>query len=272
VRRKQFFFEKKNQKAFVLLAILAVAPAAHGGVLRVCADPNDLPFSDQAQQGFENKIVSLIAHDLGDTVSYTWWAQRRGYVRNTLKAGTCDLWPGVAAGVDMMATTQPYYRSSYVFVSRTDRDLHIASFDDPKLRRLTIGVQMIGNDATNTPPAHALARRGITANVRGFMVYGDYSQPNPVAAIINAVAHGDIDIAIVWGPTAGYFAAQQSTKLTLTPVQPQQDGAQWPMAFGISMGVRKDDAELLARMNSELERQRGAIAAILAAYHIPRAG
>ena len=153
--------------------------AADGAALRVCADPNNLPFSDQAGRGFENKIVGLIASDLGSTVDYTWWAQRRGYVRHTLKADTCDIWPGIASGAEMMTSTRPYYRSSYVFVTRADRGLHIASFDDPQLRKLVIGVQMVGEDAMNTPPAHALASRGIVQNVRGYMLYGDYHQPHP---------------------------------------------------------------------------------------------
>jgi mxaJ protein len=249
------------------LAIGAAAPAA--AALRVCADPNNLPFSDRAGRGFENKIVALIAHDLGTTVDYTWWAQRRGYVRNTLKAEICDVWTGVASGVEMMASTRPYYRSSYVFVTRADRGLHIASFDDPQLRNLAIGVQMVGADATNTPPAHALADRGIVRNVHGYMLYGDYRHPHPPSAIVDAVAHGGVDVAVVWGPLAGYFAARQSIPLTLAPVQPWRDGSGLPMAFDISMGVRRGDYILLQRLNDSLERNHAAVAAILAAYHVP---
>ena len=185
---------------------LAVAAPVAPAPLRVCADPNNLPFSDAHGGGFENKIVELMARDLGQTVHYTWWAQRRGFVRNTLKADSCDLWPGVAAGLETLATTtRPYYRSSYVFVSRADRHLDIRSFDDPRLRALKIGVQMVGNDAQNTPPTHALARRGIIGNVRGFMLYGDYTQPSPPAAIVDAVARGDVDVAVVWGAAGRLF-------------------------------------------------------------------
>ncbi len=256
---------------FCALALCAAASSARAGSreLRVCADPNNLPFSNSQGEGFENKIVALIAKDLDATVSYTWWAQRRGYVRNTLKAGLCDLWPGVAAGVDMLATTQPYYRSTYVFLTRADRGLDISSFDDPRLRTLTIGVQMVGNDAMNTPPTHALARRGITGNVRGYMLWGDYSQPNPPAVIVDAVAKGDVDVAVVWGPLAGYFAAKEPGKLRLTPVQPAFDGPQWPMAFDISMGVRRGDAAFKQEIEHVLEQDRGAIDAILAQYHVP---
>jgi len=169
----------------------------------------------------------------------------------------------------MMTSTRPYYRSSYVFVTRADRGLHIASFDDPQLRKLIIGVQMVGSDAMNTPPAHALARRGIVENVRGYMLYGDYRQPHPASAIIDAVGNGDVDVAIVWGPTAGYFAAQGSTPLTIEPVEPWRDGTELPMAFYISMGVRRGDNALLKRLDESLERNRAAIAAILAEYHVP---
>jgi mxaJ protein len=255
--------------ALLLYAVLAGGAAAHAGELRVCADPNNLPFSNDKGEGFENKIVALIARDLGDTVSYTWWAQRRGYVRNTLKADRCDLWPGVASGVDRLATTRAYYRSSYVFVTRADRKLDIATFDDPRLRQLRIGVQMIGNDATNTPPAHALARRGIVENVHGYMVYGDYAHPNPASVIIDAVANGEIDVAVAWGPLAGYFAATERMKLTVTPVEPGSGDADLPMAFAISMGLRRGDTALQHTIKQELQRRQPEINAILAAYHVP---
>src|SRR5207237_3381257 len=135
------------------------------------ADPNNLPFSNRAGEGFENKVAALIAGRLGARIDYVWWAQRRGYVRNTLGESKCDIWPGVASGVGMIATTRPWYRSTYVFVSRASAGLAGLTLDDSRLRALKLGVQMIGNDAANTPPAHALARRGIIDNVRGFMVY-----------------------------------------------------------------------------------------------------
>jgi mxaJ protein len=254
--------------AVAVASMMISAAVADAAALRVCADPNNLPFSDQDGRGFENEIVKLVARDLGSTVDYTWWAQRRGYVRQTLKADICDVWSGVASGAEMMTSTRPYYRSSYVFVTRADRGLHIASFDDPRLRELIIGVQMVGSDAMNTPPAHALARRGIVQNVRGYMLYGDYRQPHPASAIIDAVENGNVDVAVAWGPMAGYFAAQASTPLTIEPVEPWRDGPE-PMAFYISMGVRRGDNALLKRLDESLERNRAAISAILAEYHVP---
>jgi mxaJ protein len=254
-----------------LSLVLGGLGSASAAELRVCADPNNLPFSNDKGDGFENKIVELVAKDLDEKVHYIWWAQRRGYVRNTLRAGLCDLWPGVATAVDMLATSRPYYRSTYVFVTRADRHLKIASYDDPQLRKLLIGVQMVGNDAMNTPPTHALARRGIIDNVRGYMLYGDYQTPNPPAAIMDAVAKGDVDLAVVWGPLAGYFASRASTPLALTPVSPAVDGAQWPMQFDISMGMRRHEPDFEAKINEILEREKSKIDAILAAYHVPRA-
>lgn len=252
-----------------VLALLALA-ACQPKPLKVCADPNNLPFSNKAGQGFENRLAQMIAKDLGRPVEYVWWAQRRGYVRNTLKDRKCDVWPGIASSVDMLATTRPYYRSTYVFVTRADRDLDIGSFDDPRLRTATVGVQMIGDDAANTPPAHALSRRGIINNVRGYMLYGDYSRPNPPAAIVEAVDRGDIDVAVVWGPLAGYFAKRAAHPLRLTPVQPWLDGPQWPMAFDISMGVRREDTALRQKLDQELEKLAPQVQALLRDYGVPQ--
>jgi mxaJ protein len=256
----------------------APAPTARGSdtaaarKLVVCADPNNLPFSNQSQQGFENKLVSLLAQDMGAQVSYVWWAQRRGYVRHTLNEQKCDLWPGVAKGVAMISTTRPYYRSTYVFVTRADKPLRGLTLDDERLRSLSIGVQMIGDNAMNTPPAHSLAKRGLTQNVRGYMLYGDYTKPNPPSAIIEAVAKGEIDVALAWGPLAGYFASQSSRPLRLEAVTPTTDAAQWPMTYDISVGVRRDEVELRATIDSLLTRDAPEINRLLHQYHVPMTG
>lgn len=264
---------------FVGLALIAAAFAAPGTsvpatmmrTLTVCADPNNLPFSNRAGQGFENRLAELIARDMGARVEYVWWAQRRGYIRSTLNEARCDLWPGVASGVDTVTTTRPYYASSYVFVTRRDRHIESLSFDDPRLKVLSVGVQMVGNNATNTPPAYALARRGITDNVRGYMLYGSYDQPNPSSAIVQAVERGDIDVAVVWGPLAGYFASRSTVPLRLEAVSPRFDGPQWPMVYSISVGVRRDNAELRDSINDILEREQPRIDRLLSAYHVPLA-
>jgi mxaJ protein len=242
---------------------------ATGGTLRVCADPNNLPFSNDKEEGFENALARLIAGEFGQRLDYVWWPQRRGFVRNTLNAGTCDLIVGVPASFDAVLTTRPYYRSTYVFVSLQRRDLDLRSFDDPRLRTLRVGVQMIGDDFANSPPAHALSARGIVRNIVGYSVLGDYSQPNPPARIVDAVLRREVDVAVVWGPLAGYFARRAPEPLALQPVSPQVD-ASLPFVFDISMGVRRRDRALKEKLDAFLERRRADVNGILERFGIPR--
>ena len=154
------------------LGAFATLAAAHASartpapprVLRVCADPNNLPFSNERQEGFENRIAELVARDMKAELRYVWWAQRRGYIRNTLRAGLCDVFIGLPTGLDMVLVTRPYYRSTYAFVTKRSGP-HITSFDDARLKRLRVGVQIIGDDYANAPPAEALTHRGIASSV-----------------------------------------------------------------------------------------------------------
>ena len=236
--------------------------------LRVCADPNNLPFSNSREEGFENQLARLIARDLGLNVEYTWWAQRRGFVRNTLRAGLCDVIVGIAASHELVLATRPYYRSTYVFATRADRHLDIRSFDDPRLRSLTLGVHFIGDDGANAPPAHALTNRGIVRNVRGYSIYGDYSRPNPPMELVDALVRGEVDVAIVWGPLAGW-AARQGATITLTPVSPQVDVPFLPYVYDIALGVRRGEDSLKARLDMVLERRRPEIRELLVRYGVP---
>jgi mxaJ protein len=245
---------------------LAEAPPR---VLRVCADPNNLPFSNEHREGFENRIVELVAADLHARVEYTWWAQRRGFVRETVAARACDVVPGVPSRFERTLVTQPYYRSTYAFVSRRDRHLRISGFNDPALEHLRIGVQLIGEDGTNTPPAHELARRHLAGNIVGFTLYGDYAQPNPPAQIVNAVARGQVDVAVVWGPLAGYFAKQQPTPLVLTPVG-RSSGSQLPMSYDIAVGVARTERPLRDDIDRVLHQRRAQIGRILDSYGVLR--
>jgi mxaJ protein len=237
--------------------------------LTACTDPNNLPFSNRAGEGLENRLAQMIASDLLARLDYVWWAQRRGYVRNTLNERKCDFWPGIGSNVEMVATTRPYYRSTYMFVSRESDGLKGLTLDDPRLKRLKIGVELVGDDASNTPPAHALSSRGIIANVRGYMLYGDYSKPNPPAEVVRAVERGDVDVALVWGPLAGYFAAKSPVRLRLEPVTPWMADMQWPMQFDISVGVQKDDQKLLKQIDQVLAKRSGDIHRLLSDYHVP---
>jgi mxaJ protein len=233
--------------------------------LRVCADPNNLPFSNQRGEGLENRLAQLIARELKTSVSYVWWAQRRGFIRNTLAAGRCDVVMGVPSDLPSVLTTRPYYRSRYVFVSRADQKMAVRSFDDPLLRRMRIGVQVVG-DGANTPPMDAFARRGMAKNLVGYTVFGDYAQPNPPARIVEAVSRGDVDIAVVWGPLAGFFADKYAVPLAVTPVP---DDGRLPFEFSISMAVRQGDQARRAILDRLLVSKRAEIDRILEEYHVP---
>jgi mxaJ protein len=236
---------------------------------RVCADPNNLPFSNEAQAGFENKLADLIAAEFHEPVAYVWHAQRRGFIRETLKARKCDVVMGVPAQYDLVEATRPYYRSSYVFVSRADRHIDIQSITDPRLRDLKVGVQLIGDDGFNTPPAHALASQGIVNNIVGFPVYGDYRQPNPPAEIVKAVERGDIDVAAVWGPLAGYFAQRSNVPLTVKTMTDTESFSPLIFKYSIAMGVRKGDDALRAKLDAVIAEKRPEIEALLKSYGIP---
>lgn len=255
--------------AALILAFARDAAAAADDSLRVCADPNNLPFSNQAEAGFENKLASMIADHLGKRVSYTWWAQRRGFIRHTLKAGDCDLVIGVPAHYDLVETTKPYYRSTYVFVSRQDRHLDLGSLLDPRLRQLTIGVHLIGDDGNNPPPAQALGEQGIVDNVRGYSIYGDYRQADPPARLIEAVEHGEIDVAAAWGPLGGYFAKKSPVPLTVTPIRDGDRFAPQQFQFAIAMGVRKGDHALRDQLNAFIDQHRSDITSLLRSYGVP---
>jgi mxaJ protein len=246
------------------------APAAlPADTLHVCADPNNLPFSNARRAGFENQIADLLAQELGlHGVAYMWWPQRRGFIRSTLNAGGCDLVMGVPSDYERTTNTRPYYRSAYVFVTRRDRHLHLRSFDDPRLRGLSIGVHVIGDDYANVPPVEALARRGIVNNVRGYTVYGDYSQPDPPRALLDALVRGEIDVAIAWGPLAGYFARREPVRLALAPVAPLHDVL--PMTFAISLGVRHGDERLRDVLDAALVRRHAEIEQVLDRYGVPQ--
>jgi quinoprotein dehydrogenase-associated probable ABC transporter substrate-binding protein len=261
-------------RAIVPTATLAVLMSA--GVtsapreLRVCADPNNLPFSNQKLEGFENKLADLIAADRGATVKYTWLRQRRGFIRRGLKAKQCDLVTGIPNASEMVLATKPYYRSTYVFAYRKSANLQLRSFDDPALRHLRIGLHAIGEDGANPPPVYALANRGIINNVVGFRMFDVESIENPQGQIIDAVATGDIDVAIVWGPFAGYFAKRQKEQLEVVPVSPAIEPPGFPFVYEISMGVRPGETALKAEFDEILDRRRREVRRILDEYGVPQ--
>src|SRR5258708_105814 len=260
--------------AALLVAAATVAlrdgtPPRQASDLRVCADPDDMPFTNSQGEGFENKIAQLVARDLNATVINYWWPSRRGVLRNSILGGFCDVMIQAPVGLDPVATTKPYYRSTYYFVFRADRGLQLRSLDDTLLKRLKIGVNMIGYDYTNTPPAHALSSRGIV----GLVGFGNFLNPDPKADhpddIIKAVAKDSIDVAIVWGPLAGYWAKQQPVPLTLGALPGSDAVSGMPFAFSMAMAVRHRDKALKATLDSVIDRRHGEITEILRQYNVP---
>lgn len=256
----------------LLLATAAGASTTSGAQreLRVCADPNNMPFSNARGEGLENALARMVARDLGAALTYTWMPQRRGFVRNTLAAGRCDVMMEAPVGFSRAATTRPYYRSTYAFVTRADRRWRLRSLDDARLRGLRIGVQTIGDDYANSPPAAALARRGLARNVVGYPVYGDYSKEAPLSAIVEAVARGDVDVAVVWGPAAGWLARRQPVPLRVVPIADREDTAVARLSFDIAMGVRRDDQELRSRLDAVIARHKDEIDRLLTRFRVPR--
>jgi mxaJ protein len=251
--------------------LLATSLGAQSVPFRVCADPNNLPFSNAHEQGFENRLAKLVAHDLGQPLEFVWSPQRGEFLRKTLDAGTCDAIMGLPSKLDEAETTVPYYRSTYVFVSRTDRKLSIHSFDAPALRSARIGVQVIGHESAAVPPAQALIDKGLGENIVWYRLFPDFSRSNPPSALIEAVEKGDIDVAVAWGPLAGYFAKHASIPLAVTPISPQRVDS-IPLAFDISVGVRRGRRDLCRRLNAVIDRRRTQIESLLREYGVPEQG
>jgi quinoprotein dehydrogenase-associated probable ABC transporter substrate-binding protein len=267
--------QRGDVRAVVHLAAPPVVepPAApeDPSLLRVCADPNNLPYSNDRQEGFENAIAQLVAVDLHRTLHYVWQPQRRGFIRTTLRAGACDVVMGIPVPFTMARPTVPYYRSSYVFVTRRNHGHTVRSLDDPSLRRFVIGVQVVGEDYENPPPLQALAARKLANNIRGFTVYGDYADAAPQRPLLDAVARGEVDVAIAWGPLGGYFASRSRVPLAVTPIPAVADLAT-PFSFDIAMGVRKDNQELADALDATIARHRTEIRRVLERFGVPLVG
>jgi mxaJ protein len=244
----------------------AAEPAPGRGALRVCADPDNLPYSHENGNGFENRIAQLVADDFGVSLSYAWLPDRRGFVRKTLGARLCDVIIGVPVGFERTATTRPYYRSTYVWIQPAASRLAPVSFADPRVKQLRVGVQLIGNDLAASPPGHALARHGATQNVIGFPIAGE----EPAAArMVDAIAQGRLDAAVIWGPQAGYFASRSSVPLNMRIMRAPPDLAGQPFDFAIAMGVRRGDEALRQALSDFIARRQGDIDRILAEYAVP---
>ncbi|HSJ13857.1 MAG TPA: hypothetical protein VK939_05550 [Longimicrobiales bacterium] len=257
-----------------LLLVLAVGAVAGtwalrppGRVLRVCADPNNLPFSNERGEGFENRLAELLAgrarrvHVVGSAPRLLpQHAAGRGLRRGD---GSARL---VRAG----AADPPLLTVHLLFVYRADAGFEIDSFDDPDLRRVRIGVPVVGDDGANPPPAHALAARGTVRNVSGYTVYRDYREPNPPARILDALVAGDIDVAIVWCPLAGWYARNAAVLLRLVAVRPHIEPPFLPFVFDIALGVRREDVALHQELEEALQRRAADVERLLDEYGVPR--
>jgi mxaJ protein len=235
--------------------------------IRVCADPDNMPSSNDKLEGYENKLATLISQELKAKLEYVWYPTRRGYFR-ILNGMYCDLAMEVPAGLDMAGATKPYFRSSYVFVTRKGSGLEdIKNLADPRLKKLKIGVNIYTSDAENSPPAMALSQYGVVGNLVGFSTFFD--QNNRPEDIVNAVARKKVDLAIAWGPLAGYYAKSATVPLVLTPLPAKDSLSDFPFQYNIGIAVRRVDKEFKDSLNAVLTRRQPEVQAILKEYAIP---
>ena len=240
---------------------------AKPGVIRICADPDNMPLSNQKGEGFEQKIAELVAKEWNAKLEYAWWPVRRGFFARALNGRYCDVAIQAPSEFDMAGVTKPYFRSGYVFVTRKDSGLDIKSLADPRLKKLKIGVNLLNSDAENTPPAMALSRYGVVGNLVGYSTfYTDTERPED---IVNDVAKKNTDVAIVWGPLAGYFAKHSSVPLSLQPLAERDSLSDYQFRFNIGMGVRRRDRALRDSLQTVLDRRTPEIQAILKEYGVP---
>lgn len=235
--------------------------AVDRSALRVCSDPGNMPFSNVKSEGFENRIAELLAAKLGVPVKYTWFPQATGFLRNTLRARRCDLVIGLVSGAELALSTNPYYRSTYVMVTRKADAIAADRLDDPSLKPLRIGL------IAGTPPAGVAARNGLMAHVRPYDLLVDTRYDSPSHQMIEDLAAGDIDVALLWGPLGGYFAAQHGDLLTVTPLLHEAKNAR--MDYYIAMGVRPGEHRWKGDIDKLLAENKSEIQAILREYHVP---
>lgn len=247
--------------AVLAACVVLVGTASAQPALRICGDPDNLPFSNDKLEGFENKIAAVMAAELGAAPSYAWWPHQRGLVRNTIDAGICDVIFGVPEGLDLVLWTKPYYRTSYVLAYRTDRGYRISSMDSPELKGLRLGVY------ANTPPEESLARRSLLDRLSLYSLFFDPSgTADRPLKLLEDLAAGVVDVAFPWGPLAGYYAKTRNMPLQLVPL-PDEPGV--PLAFDISMGVKKGNVALKTRLEGAIDRRQGEIRTILENFGVP---
>jgi quinoprotein dehydrogenase-associated probable ABC transporter substrate-binding protein len=229
--------------------------------LKVCADPNNLPYSDEKKEGFENKIAEIIGAELGLEVGYAWFPQVIGFVRNTLRAHLCDLVMGTVAGDDVMQTTNPYYFTTYVMFYRSDKDLAFEGPQDPRMAGLRLGV------VAGTPPGDLLVRPELISHAKPYPLTVDTRSESPTHQMVQDVVDGTIDVGFLWGPIAGYYRKHDDLPLTLVPLKDEPGAPR--MEYHIAMGVRANEPEWRRRINSAILKRQSDMTAILRDYGVP---
>jgi mxaJ protein len=259
------FLSLRFFRSWALLAVVSTGVAYAAAPLRICADPDNLPFSNRAGLGFDNRIAVMVAQSLGRKPVFVWARSRRGFLREQFNRNACDVLMGVPSGIRSVATTRPYYRSTYVFVTPAREHMQIVSFDDKRLDGRRIGLQILEEDMA--PPSLPLIRSGHAAQLVGFESFGAEE-----GDIVRAVSDGRVGVAVVWGPVAGYYAARLRLPVALTAVSPATDRTGIPLAFSIAMAVHRQNTSLRDDLNNALARLQPRIERVLASYHLPSVG
>jgi mxaJ protein len=282
MRRANNAFRGRLRLVFAFSAALGLASLASSSAqaddpapLRVCADPDNMPFSNAKREGFENKLSELMAGELGKPLACIWLTSQLDFVREALASGLCDVVTGMPSQLRWAETTRPYYWSSYVFISRADRKLDITSLKDHRLRPMKIGVASVRGDRLFTPPAHILAEAGVGANLIGYPIDGG-GGAGQRARMINAVARGYIDIAAVWGPCGGYFAQRSPVPLSITFIGDTDEFSSRKshfellgLQYEIAMGVRRGNGTLHQALDQAIARNQSEIGALLKGFGVP---
>ncbi len=231
--------------------------------LRVCADPANMPFSNQKQEGFENRIAEVIGKALDIPVTYYWFPQATGFIRNTLRLNKCDIVVGYAQGHELVQNTNHYYSSAYVLITRGDGALsEVESLDDPRLKGKRIGV------VAGTPPATNLAVNGLLASVRPFQLNVDRRFYSPAEDMVRQIANDELDAALLWGPIGAYYAKQHPVAFKVTPLVKEKRGPR--MVYRITMGVRPTEQDWKRQINRIIREKQDEIDAILQEFGVPR--
>ena len=254
-------------------AALAQAPTANNpsielidpNVFRVCADPRNLPFSMENGSGFENKVAELFAKQLNKSVAYSWYPGSTGFVRNTLGAYKCDVIMGIPQGDDLVQVTNPYYRTTYALVFKPGTGLDgVDTLADARLKDKRIGI------VAGTPPATNMAVNGLMSKAKPYPLVIDTRFDSSAAAMMQDLAKGEIDAAVLWGPMAGYYAKEAGMPLTLVPLTKEKGGP--PLAYRISMGVRFSDQDWKRELNRLIHDDQPEINRLLLSYGVPLLG